>query len=56
MSSPSPADREQFAAYLRQCTDAQLQGVYEKEKVAAKRHVYADLAAAEASRRGVILD
>lgn len=48
-------DRDEFAAYLRNCTDRQVQGVYEKEK-GAGRLDYADLAVAEAARRGIELD
>jgi hypothetical protein len=47
-------DREEFAAYCRSVTDAQVRGVYEKEK-AANRKVYAAIAKAEADRRGIDL-
>lgn len=47
---PSGQDIREFASYLRACTDAQVQGVYDKEK-AAGREVYTALARAEASRR-----
>jgi hypothetical protein len=52
MSRVSKSDREEFAQYLRQLTDAQVLGVIEKEK-AANRRVYAELAEQEAARRGV---
>jgi hypothetical protein len=45
-------DRSEFWQYLRQCTDAQVRGVYEKER-AAGRDDYADLAVIEADRRGI---
>jgi len=38
--------------YLHNCTDAQVVGVYRKEKSAA-RHAYARLAKDEAHRRGI---
>lgn len=41
----------EFNQYLRNCTDAQVCGVYEKEKQAG-RDAYAELAAQEAQRRG----
>ena len=47
----SKAEREDFAAYLRNCTDRQVIGVYEKESQ-ANRRVYANLAIQEAIRRG----
>ncbi len=49
------AQLKDFAEYLRRCTDAQVQGVYNKE-TAAKRPQYAALAAREAERRGIELD
>lgn len=48
-------DRINFGGYLRQCTDAQVQGVYEKEKRAG-REDYAMLAELEAVRRGIELE
>jgi hypothetical protein len=48
-------DKDDFAGYLRNCTDRQVQGVYDKER-AANRRAYANLAVAEASRRGIQLD
>lgn len=48
-------EKAEFKLYLQQCTDAQVVGVYEKEKKARRRQ-YAALAAAEATRRGIDLD
>jgi len=48
-------DIREFTAYLRNCTDAQVRGVYEKEK-AAGRDAYMALAEAEADRRGLFLE
>ncbi len=48
-------DMQEFRGYLKNCTDAQVQGVYDKEK-AAGRDDYAELAVAEAERRGIELD
>lgn len=45
-------DKDEFRAYLRQCTDAQVQGVWEKEH-RAKRHDYAELAKDEGYRRNI---
>ena len=47
-------DMRDFNQYLRQCTDAQVRGVYEKEKNAG-RDDYAELALMEAQRRGLDL-
>jgi hypothetical protein len=47
------ADIREFAAYLRNCTDAQVRGVYEKEK-AAGRDEYVALAEIEGERRGLL--
>jgi hypothetical protein len=47
-------DMREFRAYLRICTDRQVQGVYEKERDAG-REAYAELARAEAERRGIEL-
>lgn len=44
-------DEAEFRAYLRNCTDRQVQGVYDKEK-AAGRMDYAAMAVEEAGRRG----
>ncbi len=48
-------DRDEFKLYLRQCTDRQVQGVYDKESQAG-RDDYAELAENEADRRGIILE
>lgn len=48
-------ERENFRQYLRNCTDRQVQGVYDKEK-AAGREEEMDLAVAEAERRGIDLE
>ena len=45
-------DIKEFRQYLKQCTNAQVQGVYDKEKQAG-RLGYAELAIAEAERRGI---
>ena len=47
-------DMREFRAYLRNCSDAQVQGVYDKE-ASAGRFDYAELAVAEAERRGIEL-
>lgn len=47
-------DRAEFKLYLKQCTDRQVQGVYDKEKEAG-REDYAELARDEAERRGIDL-
>jgi hypothetical protein len=49
------SDMREFSGYLRNCTDRQVQGVYDKEK-AADREEYAELAKLEADRRGIHLD
>jgi hypothetical protein len=48
-------DMREFRGYLKHCTNAQVQGVYEKERDAG-RDDYAELAIAEAERRGIVLD
>jgi hypothetical protein len=48
-------DREEFVAYLRACSDRQVQGVFDKE-AAAGRAEYAQLARDEAERRGITLE
>ncbi len=48
-------DKREFQQYLRQCTDRQVQGVYDKEKEAGRMD-YAELACDEAYRRGLELD
>lgn len=45
-------DIREFSGYLRNCTDAQVRGVYEKEKKAG-RDVYVALTEIEAERRGL---
>lgn len=45
-------DMREFRAYLKQCTDNQVRGVYEKERDAG-RDDYAELALAEAEARGI---
>lgn len=45
-------DHDEFVAYLKACTDAQVRGVLEKER-AAGRHDYAMLAEHEAALRAV---
>jgi len=49
---PSAREVREFCLYLRNCTDRQVRGVYEKEKK-AKREVYMALAEVEAERRGL---
>lgn len=51
---PSQAIRE-FRGFLRNASDSQVQGIYEKERRAG-RDDYAELASAEAERRGISLD
>jgi hypothetical protein len=46
----SADDIRDFAAYLRNCTDAQVQGVFDKEREAG-RLAYAELALLEARSR-----
>ena len=46
-------DIREFNAYLRNCTDAQVRGVLEKERE-APRDEYVALADAEAHRRGLL--
>ena len=45
-------DEREFRGYLRQCSDRQVIGVYEKER-AASRTDYMRLAEIEAARRGL---
>jgi len=47
-------DRIEFRQYLRQCTDRQVLGVFQKEKDAGRTE-YAMLAAVEIERRGLTL-
>jgi hypothetical protein len=53
MARITQADKKDFAQYVRQCTDAQVIGVLEKER-AAKRRTYAQVAKEEAIRRGLL--
>lgn len=48
------SDKIQFRLYLRQCTDAQVRGVYEKERAAGRR-TETELAKDEAALRGIEL-
>ena len=54
METTTARDIREFRAYLYNCTAAQVQAVYEKER-AAGREVYAELARQEAERRGIDL-
>jgi hypothetical protein len=47
-------DIREFNLYLKNCTDNQVRGVYEKERDAG-RDEYAELAKAEAEKRGISL-
>ncbi len=47
----SAQDMKEFRGYLKACSDAQVQGVYDREHDAG-REDYAELAIAEAERRG----
>ena len=51
MTQPAQSDLNEFVGYLLHCTDDQVQGVYDKERLA-----YTALAVAEAERRGIILN
>jgi hypothetical protein len=44
-------DKTEFRGYLRNCTDEQVRGVYQKERDAGRR-TYAQLAVEEGLRRG----
>ena len=48
-------EMKDFRGYLKNCTDRQVQGVYDKEK-AAGREDYAELAVAEAECRGITIE
>lgn len=48
-------DKRDFKEYLRNCTDSQVRGVFEKEN-AAGREEYADMARTEAMHRGISLN
>ena len=49
------SEMREFSAYLRNCTDAQVQGCHDKEH-AAGRSDYEELCLMEAERRGITLD
>jgi hypothetical protein len=51
----SAKDIREFRGFLRNATDRQVQGIYDKEK-GAGRDDYAELAVVEAERRGIDLD
>lgn len=51
----SAKDIREFRGFLHNATDRQVQGIYEKEQRAG-REDYAELAVAEAERRGIVLD
>ena len=51
----SAKDIREFRGFLRNATDRQVQGIYDKEK-GAGRDDYAELAVAEAEQRGIFLD
>lgn len=48
-------DMREFLGYLRNCTNSQVQGVYDKE-YDANRFDYATLAIVEANRRGIEIE
>jgi len=50
----SGKDIREFRLYLKQCTDRQVEGVFEREK-AAGRETYMELARAEAEHRGITI-
>ena len=52
---PSLQDIREFRGFLRQASDRQVQGIFDKEK-AAGREEYADLAREEARARGIYLE
>ena len=52
---PSAKDLREFRGFLRNATDRQVQGIFDKEK-SAGRDEYAELAVEEAERRGISLD
>jgi hypothetical protein len=49
------SDIREFRGFLGNASDRQVEGIYEKERRAG-RDEYAELAAAEAERRGIVLD
>jgi len=54
-SGVSAQDIRDFRGFLSNASDAQVQGIYEKER-SAGREEYAELAVAEAEKRGISLD
>lgn len=48
----SAKDTQEFNSYLRQCTNAQVEGVLEKEREAGRAE-YVNLAKSEMERRGM---
>lgn len=53
----SADDVREFNEYLHQCSDRQVQGVFDKERQRqAERSIYVELARTEAQRRGIDLD
>lgn len=52
---PDKNTLDAFAEYLRNCSDAQLQGVYEKE-YRARRFTFSTLARMEAGHRGLSVE
>lgn len=48
------SDRREFQDYLRTCTDAQVQGCYDKERAAGRR-VQMQICRDEAEARGLAL-
>lgn len=54
MSRLTTREKDDFAGYLRNCTDNQVRGCYEKER-SAGRTAYVNLCKAEANRRGIEL-
>jgi hypothetical protein len=55
MPSMDAYDMRDFVGYLSQCTNSQVQGVYDKES-SSGRVDYAFLALQEAAKRGLALD
>lgn len=51
-ATPTQGERADFKAFCRNASDQQLRAIYDKE-TAAGRIIYADIAQAEAARRGV---
>jgi len=50
----SDSDLRDFTTYLKNCTDSQVKGVYDKER-AARRDMYVILVEQEAARRNIEL-